>query len=231
MKKLNVLKTKKGIGLMLSVLVLGLAGIIWMSNSGLAQRQEQGRRMSIRQMPDLSEKQNLEIFGNEKDLGRNGFVVDIAENGTRFVFDDTPLHMDGSPAYGNEFITEGYIYPNGTLNGTNGVNADGSPEFPALVIGRWTCRGWFTGDGAHSVTGPWVITHQYLDFGQTFGNNSITSDGFELVDLFIPVKRAITGGTGIYAKSRGDSSQALLGFNATFGVVLRVRFNIVPAAG
>ncbi len=35
MKNLNVLKTKKGIVLMLSVLVLGLAGIIWMSNSDL----------------------------------------------------------------------------------------------------------------------------------------------------------------------------------------------------
>ena len=216
---------------MLSVLVLGLAGIIWMSNSGLAQKQEQGRRTLQPRSAALSEKQNKEIFLDEKDLDRNRFTVDIAENGTRFVFDETPVFPDGLPAYGNEFITEGYIYPAGTLNGTNGVNADGSPEFPHLVIGRWTCRGWFTGDGAHSTTGPWVITHQYLDFDKTYGNTSITSDGFELVDLYIPVKRAITGGTGIYAKSRGDASQVLLGFNETFGVVLRVRFNIVPAAG
>ncbi len=231
MKNLNVLKTKKGIVLMLSVLVLGLAGVSWMSNSGLAKKQEQGRRTLLPRPAALTEKQNKEIFLDEKDSGRNGFTVDIAENGTKFVFDETPVFPDGLPAYGNEFITEGYIYPAGTLNGTNGVNADGSPEFPALVIGRWTCRGWFTGDGAHSVTGPWVITHQYLDFGRTFGNTSITSDGFELVDLYIPVKRAITGGTGIYDKSRGEASQVLLGFNVTFGVVLRVRLNIVPAAG
>jgi hypothetical protein len=230
MKKLNVLKTKKGIVLMLSVLVLGFSGIIWMSNSGLAKKQEQGRRTLVPRRAALSEKQNKEIFLNDKDVGRNGFIVDIAENGTKFVFDETPVFPDGLPAYGTEFITEGYIYRAGTLNGTNGVNADGSPEFPNLVIGRWTCRGWFTGDGAHSVTGPWVITHQYLDLDQTYGNTSITSDGFELVDLYIPVKRAITGGTGIYAKSRGEASQVLLGFNATSGVVLRVKFNIVPAS-
>jgi hypothetical protein len=229
MKKLNMLKTKKAIVVTLSVLVLGLAGITWMSNSGLAQKQEQGRRTLFPRPAALTEEQNKEILGDERDSGRNRFTVDIAENGTRFVFDDTPLHMDGSPAYGNEFITEGYIYRAGTLNGTNGVNADGSPEFPALVIGRWTCRGWFTGDGAHSVTGPWVITHQLLDFDDTFGNTTITNDGYELVDLYIPVKRAITGGTGIYAKSRGEASQVLLGFNATFGVVLRVRFNIDPS--
>ncbi len=228
MKKLNMLKTKKGIVLMLSGLVLGFAGIIWMGNPGLAQKQAQGRRTLLPSPAALTEKQNKEIFLDEKDLGRNGFIVDIAENGTKFVFDETPLHMDGSPAYGNEFITEGYIYPAGTLDGTNGVNADGSPEFPALVIGRWTCRGWFIGDGAHSVTGPWVITHQYLDLDETYGKTSITNDGYELSDLYIPVKRAITGGTGVYAKSRGEASQALLGFNATFGVVLRVRFDIVP---
>ncbi len=177
----------------------------------------------------MTEKQNKEIFLGERDLGRNGFTVDIAENGAKFVFDEAPVFSDGLPAYGNEFITEGYIYPAGTLNGTNGVNADGSPEFPALVIGRWTCRGWFIGDGAHSITGPWVITHQYLDLDQTYGKTSITNDGYELSDLYIPVKRAITGGTGIYNKARGEASQALLGFNASFGVVLRVRFNIVPA--
>ena len=229
MKKLNMLNTKKGIVLMLSVLVLGLAGIFWMSNSGLAKKQEQGRRTLLPRPAALSEEQNKEIFLNERDSGRNGFIVDIAENGTMFLPDETPAFPDGFPAYGTEFITQGYIYPAGTLNGTNGTNADGSPEFPALVIGRWTCRGWFIGDGAHSVTGPWVITHQYLDFDQTFGKTSITNDGYELVDLFIPVKRAITGGTGIYAKSRGDASQVLLGFNASFGASLRVKFNIVPA--
>src|SRR5262249_3667893 len=61
---------------------------------------------------------------------------EVSENAKRFVFDETPLFDDGAPTYGNEFVTEGYIYPAGTLNGTNGVNPDGSPEFPNKVIGR-----------------------------------------------------------------------------------------------
>jgi len=69
------------------------------------------------------------------------FRVDIAENGTRFSPDETPAFPDGLPAYGAEFITEGYIYPAGTLTGPNGANPDGSPEFPNRVIGRWVCRG------------------------------------------------------------------------------------------
>ena len=40
---------------------------------------------------------------------------DIAEIGTRFVFDEAPVFDDGFPAYGNAFVTEGYIYEAGTL--------------------------------------------------------------------------------------------------------------------
>ena len=63
----------------------------------------------------------------------NPVEVEVAEDGTRFVFDEAPLLENGYPAYGNAFVTQGYIYPAGTLDGTNGVNADGSPEFPELV--------------------------------------------------------------------------------------------------
>ncbi len=43
---------------------------------------------------------------------------DVAENGARFVFDEAPVHEDTTPplpAYGNPFITEGNIYPHGTI--------------------------------------------------------------------------------------------------------------------
>ena len=43
------------------------------------------------------------------------FVVEVCENGSRFIPDGDPLFEDGLPAYGNEFITEGFIYPAGTL--------------------------------------------------------------------------------------------------------------------
>jgi hypothetical protein len=152
---------------------------------------------------------------------------DVSENAKLFVFDETPLHPDGMPAYGNEFVTEGYIYPAGTLNGANGVNADGSPEFPKQVIGRWTCRGWHVGEGAKTVSGPWVVTHQYFDFGTEPGQSSLATDGVELVDIGKPVLRSIVGGTGAYALARGESRQTMIGFNQLNGVNLRVEIRVV----
>src|SRR3712207_7801 len=71
---------------------------------------------------------------------------DVAEDMSRFVFDKSVTHTDGMPKHGSAFITQGYIYPYGTLNGSNGVLANGKPEFPTKVIGEWTCRGWFVGE-------------------------------------------------------------------------------------
>jgi hypothetical protein len=152
---------------------------------------------------------------------------DVSENAKRFVFDETPLHADGTPAYGNEFVTEGYIYPEGTLSNTNGVKEDGSPEFPNKVIGRWTCRGWHVGEGAKTVTGPWVVTHQYFDLGPVPGQSSLTTDGLELVDIDKPVLRAIIGGTGAFAQARGEARQTMIGFNQLNGVNLRLEIKVV----
>jgi hypothetical protein len=152
--------------------------------------------------------------------------IDVSENAKRFIFDETPLHDDGAPAYGNEFVTEGYIYPYGTLDGTNGVNPDGSPEFPQLVIGRWTCRGWHVGEGAKTATGPWVVTHQLFDFGARAGDVTLATDGVELVDIGVPVKRAIIGGTGPYAEARGEAVQNMIGFNQLNGVNLRLEIKV-----
>jgi hypothetical protein len=162
-----------------------------------------------------------------KDKGKIKILkFDVAENARRFAFDETPLDANGLPAYGNEFITEGYIYPVGTLNGSNGVNPDGSPEFPDKVIGRWTCRGWHVGEGAATVTGPWVITTQLYDLGKKPGQESLMSDGLELVDLNVPIKRAIIGGTGPFRHARGEAIQTLLGFNQIQGVVIRFEIKV-----
>ncbi len=80
-------------------------------------------------------------------------VVEVAEDGNRFVFDDLNLFEDGMPGYGSAFVTQGYVYPVGTLNGSNGVLDNGEPEFPEQVLGTWTCYGWLIGDGAHTETG------------------------------------------------------------------------------
>jgi hypothetical protein len=146
---------------------------------------------------------------------------DVAEDATRFAFAPQPVHDDGMPAYGNAFVTQGYIYPEGTLDGSNGVLTDGSPEFPDQVLGEWTCRGWFVGDGAHTTTGPWVITTQVYNFGGEFGDATLITDGYEVADMNVLSERAITGGTGPFTGASGAGAQTLLGYNATEGVDLR----------
>ncbi|MGI9332907.1 MAG: hypothetical protein ACR2RL_07075 [Gammaproteobacteria bacterium] len=147
---------------------------------------------------------------------------EIAENATRFVFDDEPLDEDGLPAYGNEFITEGYLYPRGFLRDRDGVLPNGGAAFPEKVLGRWTCRGWHVGEGAKTKTGPIVITTQYFDLDDTSGHTSLVTEGVELADVGVPVRRAITGGTGRFRNARGQSVQRLLGLDAMGGVKLRV---------
>lgn len=153
---------------------------------------------------------------------------DVAEDGIRFVFDDAPLLENGFPAYGNSFVTIGYLYNWGKLsvNGSgevNGVNANGSPQFPNDVKGLWHCRGWFIGDGADTLTGAWTLTHQLY---QINGKGEIATDGVELVDIGVQGTRAITGGTDRYKRASGEQKQTLLGFNQTGGVGLRVHLRV-----
>lgn len=142
--------------------------------------------------------------------------VDIAEDGTRFAFDDAPVFEDdGFPAYGNPFVTQGYIYPAGTLTDSNGVNPDGTPEFPDKVIGQWTCHGYFIADGAHTTEGAWVYTTQLFAFGDDpdTGAETIVVTGYEGAEPGKAVTGAITGGTGRFSTARGEADQELLGFN------------------
>lgn len=157
-----------------------------------------------------------------KNLGQTQPVkFDVAEDATRFVFDEAPVDEDGLPAYGNSFVTQGYIYPHGTLEDGNGVKANGEPQFPKKVIGEWTCRGWFIGEGASTKSGPWVSTTQLYDLGSKPGKVTLVSDGAEIADVGVPIRRAITGGTGPYSEAGGEASQKLLGFNESEGVNLR----------
>jgi hypothetical protein len=157
-------------------------------------------------------------------------AVDVAEDTTRLIPDEEPRFDDGMPAYGTAFVTQGYIYPAGTLDcsaGTcNGVLEDGSPEFPDLVIGQWTCWGYVIGDGAHTTSGPIAITNQLFDLGRDPGQESLTSLGYERMDNSEPFIRAITGGTGRYYSARGEQIQTFLGANAINGVSLHVEFDV-----
>lgn len=161
-------------------------------------------------------------------------TFDVAEDMNRFVWDKDTVHEDGMPAYGSAFYTEGWLYPAGTLDGTNGVivNEDGTvePEFPELVVGTWACYGYMIGDGARTETGPWVASTQIYNIGEQAGEETLITTGFELVDLNTNIDRAVTGGTGQYAHAGGELHQQLLGFNQSEGVVLRVEFELQNVA-
>lgn len=154
-------------------------------------------------------------------------AVEVAEDGTRFVFADEPVLDNDYPAYGNPFVTQGYIYPAGTLTDSNGVNADGSPEFPDEVIGEWTCWGYFIGDGANTTEGAWVITTQVFEFdGDVPGEHTIVTVGPETPAGAGPAVRSVTGGTGDYAGVSGQTTQVTLGHNVSDGVNATFAFDI-----
>ncbi len=144
-------------------------------------------------------------------------AVDVSEDHTRFIFAPAPVfEEDGMPAYGNPFLTQGYIYPAGTLaNGALGTLKDGSPAFPEKVLGTWTCDGWFVADGAHTKTGTWLISRQTFEFRN---GEILITQGDEIADVGVANARAITGGTGDYADIEGVVMQTLLGFNEHMGV-------------
>lgn len=153
--------------------------------------------------------------GGDGDRRGRTVEVDIAEDGTRFVIDETPVFDDGFPAYGNPFVTQGYIYEPGTLSASDGVNPDGSPQYPDRVLGEWSCQGYFIADGAHTTEGAWVFTTQLFAFGDDAdtGGETVVVTGYEGAEVGQMVTGAITGGTGRYAAARGDAEQELLGFN------------------
>jgi hypothetical protein len=147
---------------------------------------------------------------------------DVAEDHTRFAFAPTPVHDDGLPAYGNPFVTQGYISEAGTLDGGGeGVNPDGSPVYPDKVIGTWTCNGWYVADGAHTTTGTIIVSSQLFQFD---GGDTIVTHGAELADYNVAMPRLITGGLGDFADVDGVMYQTNLGMSDGFGV--RAQFEI-----
>jgi len=153
---------------------------------------------------------------------------DVAEDISRFVFADAPVFEDGMPSYGNPFITQGYVYPAGTLDGdVEGTMADGSPAFPDKVIGIWTCDGFMVGDGMRTETGTMVITRQIIQFND---GDLLISHGPELADVDVSVTRAITGGTGDYSYAPAEISQVMLGMSDGYGVRLQIELGQLPDA-
>ena len=161
--------------------------------------------------------------GKTKTLG-----IDVACNAQSFVFQGPATEV--GPDYGASFVVHGVIYPGGTFDaqGTgSGLLADGQAEFPELVIGTWTCRGWFIGEGMATESGPFVATTQIFDLDDDLlGAGTVVTDGLELIDVDVPFTRAITGGTGDFKRrrARGEMTQTAIDANATGLFNFRFRF-------
>jgi hypothetical protein len=148
------------------------------------------------------------------------FSIDVAEDFSQFV--PTKVRPeDTQPERGAFFVTEGRIFPAGT------IPKGGTPEQPNTfdpngpgAIGTWFCRGTHLVSGAlFPVTARAVHTGQlYLLPGEA---RSISTEGVEGAGATV---RPVTGGTGPWAGDTGEQRQELIGFNATGGVNLRVTF-------
>jgi hypothetical protein len=161
--------------------------------------------------------------------GADGMLrFEVAEDHTRFAWAGDPELTNGLPAGRTAYIAQGYLYSEGTLNGTNGVKADGSPEFPDKVLGQWLCYGWYLGTDDHVGAAPWVSSHLF-NFGAAWGEATLVSEGFDIDDVEVPMTRAIAGGSGPYADARGTQVETNLGLNATDGLNIRFEVNLAKS--
>jgi hypothetical protein len=148
--------------------------------------------------------------------------IEVAEDINRFVITADAFTEDGMPVHSAPFSTRGYIYPAGTINGTNGVLADGTSEFPDKVLGEWTCFGWMLVDSDGGVE---VVSTQVLTFEGEAGDGMITTHGFEAMEVGAPIQRTISGGTGDFTKV-SSQTQTLLGMTDQMAVNLGITFDL-----
>lgn len=153
---------------------------------------------------------------------------DVAENAIGYAWAGNPELTGGLPAERTAFMTQGYIYPEGTLTEDNGVNPDGSPEFPDKVLGQWSCWGWYLGSEAPDGTARWLTSH-LVNFGDEPGGATLVSEGYSIDDMEVALERAIVGGTGPYAGAAGVQIETNLGFNATNGINIRYEYRLADS--
>ena len=151
------------------------------------------------------------------------FTVDVAEDlAGKFVPTLVkPEHTQ--PERGSFFVTEGRIFPAGTIQG-DGANFDPNQTGH---IGVWICRGTHL-VAAHEIPAAplWVTTAQLFVLGRQ-GKEQLATEGVEGSGT---VRRIVTGGTGNFAGWTGEQRQTFLGFNARGGVNVRVTFTLWPPA-
>ena len=160
--------------------------------------------------------------------GGNPLTVDVACDGFTF-----------NP-WGDNFVISGYIYPAGTLTDSNGILAEGGPEFPELIIGIWTCRGWVLTERPTHINQTTTTTFEFdLEINEVagkadiYGLDMLHTAGLEwtIGDADAPVlQRAVLGGTGMFDRERGTCDQHVLGVNASGAFNFSFEFPKIPAS-
>ncbi len=147
-------------------------------------------------------------------------VIDVAEDARTAV----PGFTGPAPKRGDTALSNGKIYPGGTIPAGNGLDIDtltGS-------IGTFVNRGTFNVDlsqilaGAHPVLSA---THYYVfsPTGSLDGENALMSEG---PDFGATTHRVVLGGTGLYRGVIGEVQQETLGNNSTGFGNFRFTFTI-----
>jgi hypothetical protein len=145
------------------------------------------------------------------------FAIDVAEDMAKFVEPRVPVGTE--PLRGSFFVTEGRIYPAGTITASNSAMFD--PNAPGSV-GTWFCKGTFLVPGSQfDKAAAAVLSDQMYLLPDDL--RSIATTGTEGNGKAV---RAVIGGTGPFQGYVGEQHQEFLGFNKSGGVNLRVTIKL-----
>jgi hypothetical protein len=168
------------------------------------------------------------VYDPFKFLDGPRFTVDVAMDGSTWRFDDgsNPFYptFTGALARGKTFIVSGNIYKGGTLQEGGNFGEPNNPLGPSIgeAIGKWVCRGTFNFDIGDIANGaaPHVTSTQFFYFDD---GTTLVTDGPEGGAVTL---RALVGGAGKHASSRGESQETPLGVNDTNLFNVRFRFKL-----
>ena len=161
--------------------------------------------------------------GRHSDARWKTLVIDVAED-ARTASLNTASPTDTGPKRGATAISNGKIYPGGTIAAGDGLDIDtltGS-------IGTWISRGTFNVDLSQILAGahPALSSTEYYLFtrtGVSDGEEALFSEGPE---FGATTHRVVLGGTGRYRGVIGEVQLETLGMNSTGFGNFRFTFTI-----
>ena len=161
--------------------------------------------------------------GRHSDGRWKQLVIDVAEDARTGVLNQVNP-TNALPKRGDTVITNGKIYPGGTIPSANGFDID-----TAGSIGTWVSRGTFNFDFSQAFAGgdPIISSTDHYLFSPTGALNVQDSLMSEGQDSFLSTAhRVVLGSTGIYRGTIGEVKVEVLGQNSTGFVNRRLTFTI-----